>query len=162
MRKVYLFIFSIFLLLLVSCDTFSGISVKYNYENKTISIDQIYWILKNNLEYSEIELINVPETESIYLFPKFGKLTEKVIIKPYNSIAINFNNINITIEHINPDREYSKPDDNYLYIYSWKLGKTDQEIMELKKIKINEIVDILISEYSQYFSKDNFIYVYRK
>jgi hypothetical protein len=159
MKKVYLFMFSVFLLVIMSCgDRVSEISVEYKYENMTISIDQIYETLKDNLEYSEIELINVSQKESFYLFPKFGK----VIIKPYNFISIHFNNIGgVFIEHINPDREYAGPDDNYLYIYSRKLGVMDQEMMELSKTKINEIVDVLISEYPEYFIKDIFIY-YRK
>jgi len=52
MRKVYLFMFSV--LLMISCDTFSGISAKYKYENMTISIEQIYWILNFKMHLQRI------------------------------------------------------------------------------------------------------------
>jgi len=151
------FIFFLFLPILFGCDPVKGITVKHDYKNEAIPINEIFLVLKNKLNYKDIILIFVPANETFELFPNFGKKQ----IKEYEYISIYYENDGLIIENINHDREYASPNANFLHIYSYYLGGVSKETIEKLEIYVHEIIDILTEEYPQYFNKNNFIFGYK-
>ena len=150
--KYYILII-LMMFLIMGCDTFTGIIMRYHYDIET-PMEKIYLILKDNLNCEKIELVYIPSKESFEIFPNFGKK----ILNAYERIYIDFDNCYVYIEYINKNSRYSTDKDNYLLFATWLRGrvKKNNEIIEPKMLRFQEIKNCLLENYSEYFIENNF------
>jgi hypothetical protein len=140
-KKYLLLLLFISIIFLFSCwdqmwDYGTGIGVKYY--DVDIPIEQIYFTLKDNLNYNEIELSS------------YGLITIHFITK-YNEQDYN---VYIWVHYVEETK--NNQTNKYLSISSdtWHMDKKEKDHI---KIKINEVKEFLIKYFPQNFNKNNFI-----
>jgi hypothetical protein len=149
--RYFQFFFPVLLFGCVLLNTKNGMGIQ-SIKDETLSIMDIYEVLKNNLSGYEIQLHYTPESSSYMLFPKIGR----TYTKEHYSIFLNNENFNIIIQYsIDEFGEFK----GIHFDYYVKGGNAHERVNELNE-PMYKIKSILVNNFSG-LKEENFSKIFQ-